>query len=208
MINEVVFFLFLLTSAAHAAGETAPAELSVEGTALVFDTETGIKDGEIDHDDTEQMRVMLQETPGITALRLNSGGGSISAAESMARIVQDYGLDTEVNGKCASACVTVFLAGKSRRMTRGSSIGFHLRSWSAADVADYYDANKGDEGWANPFEFASWVYQDTQVEVYLAITEVIDQGVDPSFAVKMYAPREKMWYPSRLELEAAGVLRP
>lgn len=205
----VLFLLFALPAGAFdTAADTDRDELYVDGSVLVFDTVSGADDGEIDEEDVARMAVLLRSKPGVTLLRLNSGGGSIRASDRMARMIADYGLDTEVNGTCESSCVSLFLAGKTRTMTRGSSIGFHLRWWGADDIAAYYEDSKADFGWDTPFDFTSWVYEDTQGEVYQSIVDVIARGVDPLFAIEMHAPRERMWFPSRVVLQAAGVLRP
>lgn len=196
------------TASAEAAGSPASAMLRVEGNVLVYDTETGLEDGEITHDDIGRMRELLRDNPAVTLLRLNSGGGSVYASEDMARVVMDFDLDTEVDGTCTSSCVVVFLGGKSRTLTRGSTIGLHSRWWSPEDIASYYEDNKAEEGWSTPFEMASWIYEDTQAEIHRSLAYVVSRGVDPRFAIEMHAPREQMWYPARSELEAAGVLRP
>lgn len=210
MRNLILPFIYLLSSAAVFAEVPVPSvseKLRVEGTVLVFDTETGPDDREIETEDVAVMRDLLRANPSVRLLRLNSGGGSVYAADDLARIVADYNLDTEVDGKCTSSCVTVFLGGKVRSMTQGSAIGFHSRWWSAEDIARYYEDNKVEEGWTTPFALGSWIYEDTQGEVYRALRYVISRGVDPEFAIEMHAQREQMWYPTRAELEAAGLLR-
>jgi hypothetical protein len=211
-------FLLLLVILAHlafgagaeVADVPAVSKFQVEGGVLVFDTETAVGDGvdEIVPEDVEALRALLRGNPTVTTLRLNSEGGSVWAAEDMARIVTDFDLDTEVEGECSSSCVTVFLGGKARAMTRGSKIGLHSRWWAPEDVESYYERNREDERWATPFDFGAWIYEDTQAEIYEAISWVVSRGVDPAFAIEMHAPRDTMWYPARGDLERAGVLRP
>lgn len=203
-------FILALFPAAQVAGETSQSatKVWVDGAVVVFDTESGQQDSEIELEDVTLLRDALRSHPTVTTLRLNSSGGSIYAAEELSRVVSDFELDTEVDGRCTSSCVTVFLAGERRSMTRGSAIGFHARWWSPEDIQTYYEDNKDDEGWTTPFALASWIYEDTQAEIHRALVYVISRGVDPRFAVEMHAPREQMWYPSRAELEAAGILKP
>lgn len=189
-------------------GAAAGAKFRAEGTVLVYDTEHSGEDGEITPGDIDGLRAALRENSGVATLRLNSAGGSIWAAEDMSRIVTDFDLDTEVDGECSSSCVTIFLGGRARSMTRGSRLGLHSRWWAAEDVQNYYERNKAEEHWDTPFEFGAWIYEDTQAEVYEAISFVVSRGVDPAFAIEMHAPRDSMWYPGRTELEKAGVLRP
>lgn len=193
--------------------EPAPGRFAVEGTRLIFDTEQPNdthpdQPDEIVIADVDRLRQMLATHTEVTELQLNSSGGSIYASGEMAWIVLDYGLDTLVVGECTSACVDLFLAGGRRRMTLGSKIGFHRRSWSPEAVANYYDEQRQEFGWNSPFEYGSWIYQDTQAEVFAHLTYMLERGVEPGFAIKTLSPGAKdVWFPNRLQLMTAGVLR-
>ncbi|NIZ13606.1 hypothetical protein [Phaeobacter sp. HF9A] len=182
----------------------------VEGATLVFDTENVGEDqpSEIVIEDIERLRALLQESPDVTELRLNSGGGSIYASSEIAWIVSDFGLDTQVDGECISACVDIFLAGARRRMTLGSKLGFHRRSWSPESVEGYYNDLREGRGWDTPFVFGSWIYEDTQREMYEYLNYLVQRGVDAGFAIEtLRVDSGDEWYPSRLRLISAGVLR-
>ncbi|OIQ27665.1 MAG: hypothetical protein BM562_14435 [Alphaproteobacteria bacterium MedPE-SWcel] len=189
---------------------TENSRLFVSETTLVFDTETGEENqpGEIVVEDIEGFRTLLSAHPAVTEVRLDSGGGSVYASSEIAWIVADYGLNTTVQGECISACVDIFLAGARRQMTRGSKIGFHRRSWSPNSVESYYTDLRESRGWDTPFVFGSWIYEDTQREMYDYLNYMVDRGVDPGFAIKTLQmdPGDE-WYPSRRTLVAAGVLR-
>jgi hypothetical protein len=73
-------------------------------------------------------------------------------------------------------------------------------------VQSYYEEWRENEGWEDPFDFASWVYSDTRIETYRELEYMLSRGVDPAFAIKTQAPRNKMWYPTRAELLGAGIL--
>ncbi len=211
MKNLLVLPLLLLPLMATAKEKAAtPGKLTVEGTVLIYDTERASSDtdSEITDDDIPRLRALLEANPDIAELQLNSGGGSVWAGGEIAWIIADYGLDTVVSGECVSACVDIFLAGKRRRMLLGSKIGFHQRHWAPSSVENYYTNWHEDEGWDTPFEFGSWIYSDTQTEIYQHLTFMVDQGVEPGFAIKTLRvqPGDE-WYPSRLQLIAAGVLR-
>ena len=45
-------------------------------------------------------------------------------------------------------------------------IGFHSSSWTAESIQDYYTSEKDTQGWGTPFDFASWLYEDTQAEIF------------------------------------------
>ena len=74
-------------------------------------------------------------------------------------------------------------------------------------MRDYYESEKENEGWGNPFEFAEWVFDDTQDEILKDFEYMLERGVTPSFAIKtLRADSDDMWYPRRKELVAAGVV--
>ena len=193
--------------AGTAEAEAEASKFSVLGETLLYDTENAGAEAEITTEDADTMRDLLRANPGITTLRLNSGGGSVWAAREMARIILDFELDTDVDGECSSSCVRVFLAGQKRTMQRGSKIGFHSREWTPDAVESYYNNLREDKGWDTPFEFASWIYRDTYAEAYEDMTYAMSRGVAAAFAVEMHAPRDTMWFPDRTELHGAGLLR-
>jgi hypothetical protein len=211
IFRPVAALLFFgLLPAVLTAKEPLDGKFTLRGERLIYDTETNVPDGEDDitTDDADRFLEILQANPGLKVLELNSGGGSLWAGQEMARIAIDFGIDTIVSGECFSSCVTLFLAGNSRRMMLGSKIGFHQTSWSAASTQKYYEKWRAEENWETPFDFASWVYEDTQTEVFEDLTYMIERGVDPAFAVRTKGVRnDDEWYPSRLELMQAGVLR-
>jgi hypothetical protein len=201
---------FTLSAGLAMAEEPGSDKFAVQGDRLIYDTENAQSsdENEISDDDVDLLLSALQKTPGIKTLELNSQGGSVYGATEMARIVTDFGLDTIVSGECFSSCVTLFLAGESRKMMLGSKIGFHQTRWPPEAIKNYYDNLAEDEGWETPFDFAAWVYEDTQTEVFDDLTYMIARGVDPGFAIRTKGVRnDEKWYPTRLELVQAGVLR-
>lgn len=208
---SVLSFLCLVGMALPAVALDPGGErLRVAGETLIFDTEGGGEDqpGEIVVEDIDRVRALLQAHPDVSMLRLNSSGGSIYASSEIAWIIADYGLDTQVDGECVSACVDIFLAGARRQMTLGSKIGFHRRSWSPGAVESYYDDLRQSRGWDTPFVFGSWIYEDTQREMYEYLRYMLTRGVEAEFAIEtLQVDSGDEWYPSRLRLIAAGVLR-
>ncbi|AHD01912.1 hypothetical protein [Leisingera methylohalidivorans] len=210
MLRVITVFSCLVLASAAAAKEALPQKFSLQGRTLVYDTEREADDdlAEITEQDIGRLQEILKKNPEISELQLNSIGGSVFAGEEIAGLVLEYGLDTSVDGACISACVDVFLAGSRRRMTIGSKIGFHQRSWSAAEVHKYYRSERKAQRWATPFEFGSWIYVDTQREIFDHLSYMVARGVDPGFAIEtLRTDPDGEWYPSRLRLIAAGVLR-
>jgi hypothetical protein len=181
----------------------------LEGTTLVYDTVTPGEGqaASIEREDIDELLAHLRANDQITTLQLNSGGGAVWAANRMKQIIIDFGLDTHIHGICESSCVTVFLGGEKRTMSLGSVMGFHQIYWSADAIEDYYERNREDEGWDSPFEFAEWMYLDTQDEIFAHLSFMVSRGVDPEFAIKSISdPGSTMWRPYRITLLLAGVL--
>ena len=182
---------------------------SVHGDRLIFDTTVEIdgKYRDIRRLDVNMLRDRLRENPGVRVLEINSTGGGHYPSVDLASVVIDFELDTHVAETCESSCVTVFLAGARRTMARGGRIGFHQLSWDAETMQDYFDDNAERREWETPFDFAEWVYEDTQTETYNRLTYMVARGVDPGFAIQtIRKPDTSMWFPYRAVLLAAGVL--
>ncbi len=204
-MSETSLFLCAVLALCGTSGEAKDGHFTVSGVSIIYDTETQ-ENSEIYEDDIGELRALLKSHPSVDTLVLNSGGGSLWAGEELARIVLDYELNTVVDGECSSSCVDIFLAGQTRTMTRGSTIGFHLSSWSPSAVERYFNTWAEEEGWSSAFEMGSWIYSDTQAEVYDGLNYMVSRGVDPGFAIKSITPRDDIWYPLRKDLLEAGVL--
>lgn len=202
--------VMLLSNAALAesANETKPV-LRVAGKTLYYDTENLPSElAEVSDDHVDPFLNILRKHTGLQKLELNSSGGSVWAANQIARYVVDYGLDTNVTDECSSACVRIFLAGRNRTMDIGAQIGFHQKFWDPEDIEDYYERWKEDENWNSVFEFAEWIYEDTQTEIYQDLAYYLSRDVSAEFAIEsIRPPTDGMWYPSRKKLEDSGVLR-
>ena len=211
MLFRIVLICLVLPGLALAQSEmeAASGKFRIEGATLHYDTSASRDPAsrEIESEDIEEMLGHLRDNADVTELWLNSTGGSVWAGQELARLVMDFELDTRVSGECSSSCVTVFLGGASRVLERGGKLGFHQRSWSAQAMQSYYKAWSGDEDWETPFDFASWVYEDTQGEIHKELVFMMSRGVDPAFAIETKRTRGAIWFPPRVDLAAAGVLR-
>ena len=201
-----VFFvamMFPLTATSQAS------KFELNGSTLNYDTSSASNEQEqqITWEDVDELDALLKSEQSIKEIELNSAGGDVEAAFYMADLIIDYELDTNVNGTCESACTLMLLAGERRTVQRGSWVGFHQSYWDAPYIQGYFERNKDSKGWSNAFEFASWMYEDTQREVLRNLQYFVERGVDAGFAIKtMKATSDDMWYPRRKELEAAGVI--
>ena len=196
--------LFLFASISTLTAQTVFAEVfKVLNDKLVYDT----GDGDLEDGHETQLLAILKSEKNIKILVLNSSGGLIWVADAMADLVIDAGLNSHVEFECASSCARVFLAGQKRTMSLGGNIGFHKSYWEAQSMKGYYESEKEDEGWSDPFEFASWLYEDTQSDIFSDFEYLMERGVTPQFAIKtLRAGSDGMWYPRRKELLEGGIL--
>lgn len=219
-MSRTLLLLGLLALPATAQAET---RFTLDGNRLIYDTahpvDASLIDpasgmtpddtvGDIAYEDIGALRSILERHEGrLDTMRLTSDGGYIEAAYEMAAIIEDYGLKTEVHGECASACAILFAAGTERRMNRGGRIGLHPSSWGVESMRAYYEDTKDEAGWRDEFAFAEWVYDEGQRDANKLISHLLRHGVSPDFAVKVVSVgMGTMWYPTRAELEASGLI--
>jgi hypothetical protein len=129
----------------------------------------------------EYVQQILNAASGVRTLVLDSQGGRLREAEQLAELVRERGMDTYVEGQCASACTYIFLAGKDRAATPNAMIGFHRPSFAGAD--DY------DSGLS-------------KMLTYYRAAGISERFLDRIRKTKS----EEMWNPSRDELIDNGVL--
>lgn len=139
----------------------------------------GINDGSAD-----QLEQALEAAPGVATVVLSSNGGWIREGKMLAEVIRRRGLNTYVEGYCASACTIAFLAGRDRAAAPSAQIGFH----SSRSVG-----NVGERS----------LPQEVQQlrDMYAAA------GLPEAFIRKVLeTPHDTMWHPSHDELLAEGVL--
>ena len=76
-------------------------------------------------------------------------------------------------------------------------------------MRDFYEDKETRENyeWDNEFDFASWVYDESQEDIYSQFKYYLERGVSPSFVIEtMRARSEDGWYPRRKELLEAYVI--
>ena len=186
-------------------------KFKVDGAVLHYNTELAVEEinRNIMDEDVEFLLKTLKENPNIKTINLTSWGGYISAAVEMADIIIDFELDTHVKEICFSACPLLLIGGEKRTLERGSKIGFHRSYWSSDSMRDFYEDKETRENyeWDNEFDFASWVYDESQEDIYSQFKYYLERGVSPSFVIEtMRARSEDGWYPRRKELLEAYVI--
>ena len=186
-------------------------KFKVDGKVLHYNTELAVEEinRNIMDEDVEVLLKTLKDNPNIKTINLTSWGGYISAAVEMADIIIDFELDTHVKEICFSACPLLLIGGEKRTLERGSKIGFHRSYWSSDSMRDFYEDKETRENyeWDNEFVFASWVYDESQEDIYSQFKYYLERGVSPSFVIEtMRARSEDGWYPRRKELLEAYVI--
>lgn len=151
--------------------------------SLVIDGATIRLSGPISFSMSAAFAEALEQGPGLATLELDSPGGRVIAARSMARLVRERGLDTLVNGDCASACTLVFVAGAQRRIGPGARLGFH------------------------GYQHRTYVQLvDVAAEEEKDRAAFLDRGVDPGFVARIFrAGPDEMWFPDHAVLLSAGL---
>lgn len=143
-------------------------------------------EGEIAIGSTERLRELIETHPEIRRIDLDSPGGHIFEARGLARLVKDHGLATQVTRDCSSACTLVFVAGASRHLSDGARLGFH--SYALIDAK-----------WHPGFDISAEQARDRAF--FRA------QNVSEGFVTQIYdTPPSEVWFPTREELFAAGIL--
>ena len=118
--------------------------MALSVSAMEFEVKTYTQDGgkyvnawgPIEVSDAEDFKAFLAKNklPAGTEIWLYSGGGSVWAAQEMAKMIRSNGFDTAVNGPCESACTDMFLGGKNRYLVSDDGkLGYH-----AASVSEEY----------------------------------------------------------------------
>lgn len=135
---------------------------------------------------TRAVAALLQITPGIRGILLDSDGGRIYEARGIARLVREYGLQTYSVADCKSACTIAFISGSSRILVADARLGFHQYK---------LDSRSG-----HPFI-------DIQAEQEKDRALFVSQNITGEFVQRIFdKPHHEIWFPTPRELVAAGVV--
>ena len=147
----------------------------------------------------------LKKNKNVKTLVIDSYGGNVDAANEIADLIIDYNLDTRITNYCFSSCTIVFLGGNKRTLDRGGKIGFHRSYFLQEDIENWYNSSKND--YENIYYFITFLYADTQENIFKDLQFFLERGVDPYFAIKsMQAKSDSMWYPRRREMLDANYI--
>ena len=200
-ISFGVLFVSLFFSIATAQ------RFSVDGDTIYFSTLYAADAPGINWDDVTEFDNLLRANPAIKNVVLESEGGDLYAGLEIGRMFIDFAVDTKVTVFCESACAYAFLGGQNRILGRGGRLGFHRSWWAPENMRSYYESEKSYYGWKTPFDFSSWVVEDTQNDTYMIMSMMLERGVDAAFAVEtLKAEPSDMWYPYPKQLRTANVV--
>ncbi len=170
--------LISATTGANPQPEPHKVELEVQGDTILIDGFVGFR--------THTALLALLEEPAnpYTTLRLNSDGGRIFAARAIVNALILHDINTEVTGRCASACTLIFLAGGQRHLLDGGQLGFHqYLQTSSIQLLDTAQEQQKDRAYFKA------------------------RGVSDTFIASMFqAEHQDIWFPDRATLVAAGIV--
>lgn len=90
---------------------------------------------------TDAVRSLLDSAPTVRVIHLNSVGGRIAEASTLANLITQRQLITYTRTSCSSACALAFLAGKERYLGEQGRIGFHSASLKGSTGSDELNVN-------------------------------------------------------------------
>jgi hypothetical protein len=121
---------------------------------------------------------IMRASPQVKVVHLNSVGGRLGEAKTLARLIRTKGLTTYTSSRCVSACTIAFGAGRERWIKAGPNrLGFHRGSFAGQEISDAMR------------------------------TELLEAGYERAFVdLAVSYASDTMWYPSVSELQAAHVI--
>lgn len=88
-----------------------------------------------------RFKEVLQASPKARVVEVGGPGGLIEEARWISHQIEQHSMDTLITGKCASACVDIFAAGRQRVMLASATVGLHSASSSVEDAAGIAEEN-------------------------------------------------------------------
>ena len=177
------------------------ADIRIDGDALVYDGPTSHAS------DAGAISALLGVHAEVRRIVLSGEFGVFRQALDVARVVDDFGLDTEVHGSCTEGCLYILAAGKTRTLAKGGLLHLRRIVVSADAISKQFDHLQASYGWKNEFAQAVFMYDRAQNDMRDALGFLLDHGVSLDFALQVFdMPRQDFWTPTREELVAGGVV--
>lgn len=128
----------------------------------------------------------LTQSPAPKSITLHSEGGNVFEARGLAKLITTYGLDTQADDTCSSACTLVFVAGAKRTLGPDARLGFHSYLLEDAQRLPGFDIEAEQ---ARDRDF------------------MLGQGVSAEFITRVFGtPPSDIWFPEAAILRQEGVV--
>ena len=98
--------------------------------------------GGIPYGTTDAVRVVLDASPSVKVIRLNSLGGRVGEANKLGRLIRERQLITYTPADCVSACTIAFLSGRERYLGEQGRLGFHSAGIGGLDGKEFRALNE------------------------------------------------------------------
>lgn len=142
--------------------------------------------GEVNYLMYQALLTILSQQESVKIISLDSHGGIVFAARSIAKLVEEKKLNTHVEHKCYSACTLILAAGYERSMARNAEVGFH--------------------GYTLDMEY-QFIGVDPINEQKKDQAYLMARGIQDPFLHKAFGTDAKsLWKPTRSELLTAGFI--
>ncbi len=139
--------------------------------------------GGFDFGTADALRAVLDASPGVRTVELNSIGGRVAEAEQVRRMIMARHLATYTATTCASACTVAYIGGNPRYLATGAKLAFHEYSFPGLSPQQTAAINGHGE------------------------STLINAGVSPWFAQKAFTtPAHELWTPDVATLVSAHVV--
>ncbi len=199
--------VLLLVAFFASSAVAAPISINVQGDAMIV-ADQGEPDIEEIDDEKASGRSKIESTliahPEVKHIVLLGDFAATDTALAVAKIVEDYGLSTEVRGRCAWACFYVFLAGQPRTLGPHGELVLARTTVDPAVVQRMFEVS---HDWSDQYEQASSMFDAAQKTVAASMRFMIEHGVSTEFALRVIRATQKdPFIPSVRELVGAGVL--
>ncbi|GMW06845.1 MAG: hypothetical protein QY320_14965 [Gammaproteobacteria bacterium] len=125
----------------------------------------------------------LSAHPAVRRVRLESGGGALSEARRLRALIVAGNLDTDSRSLCASACVSAYIGGRNRLLSRAARIGVHLPRNPGFGL--------------RPIVSPAYAQE---------LTYFADRGVPLWFLQRWVQSGREFWYPTPAQLREAGIV--
>ena len=181
------------------------ADIRIDGDALIYDGPTNYDADRAS--DAQTISTLLGANAQVRRVVLSGSFGSFRNALDVARVVADFGLDTEVRGECIEGCLYILAAGKTRTVAKGGLLHLRRIVVPADVISRQFDNLQASYGWKDEFGQAAFMYDRAQNDLRDALGFLLDHGVSVDFALRVFdTPRQDFWTPTREELVAGGVV--